>query len=633
MTNCWFIALICHPGRSEAQSRDPAKGTTQFQTEPLPKPTTGFNQGLRRGTLPPMVRISFSDRVRLAARHAEGLGRRATAHVLGSQLAHWRTKLSAARQLVIVPQELRSADPSFWPEVEGGHFGLRSAVVELDGRSPFNVVPPNVAFARELHGFSWLRHLEAAGERGAEAAARGFLAGWLEHNRNGRDTAAQPAVRARRIISWISHAPLLLDGATAAEFDRFALALAHDVRRLNTSWRSGSEGQGRLLALTALAMARTAIDGADRHLPAALERLDAEISRQILPDGGHISRNPAVLVELLLDWLPLKSCLEARRIEPSTGLLQAIHRMLAMLRFLRLGDGAIARFNGMGVGDPAALATLLAYDDGPLPPFAIAPSARYARLSRHDLTLVADVGPPPPLATSTSAHAGCLSIEVCAGGQLLLCNAGAPGFPDAAWRSVARATASHSTVCLGESSSSRLVRHRRIEARLGAVPLQWPALVTAEVADEDGAAVLRASHDGYLERLGLVHHRLVQISADGTALHGLERLETKGGQDRLKRDVPYAVHFHLHPESECRHPAQGEIPPPPTRQPAAAGTSVIIQLRDGQSWLFQASATRVDIEESVFFAESSGPRSSLQIVVRGATGGITEVSWSVTRMR
>ena len=40
--------------------------------------------------------------------------------------------------------------------------------------------------------------------------------------------------------------------------------------------------------------------------------LAAELERQILPDGGHSSRNPSILVELLLDLLPLRQCFAAR---------------------------------------------------------------------------------------------------------------------------------------------------------------------------------------------------------------------------------------------------------------------------------------------------------------------------------
>ncbi len=93
--------------------------------------------------------------------------------------------------------------------------------------------------------------------------------------------------------------------------------------------------------------------------------LAAELERQVLPDGGHLSRNPSVLVELLLDLLPLRQCFAARRqpSRPRPALLAAIARMTAMLRHLRLGDGMLARFNGMGATERDVLATVLAYDE------------------------------------------------------------------------------------------------------------------------------------------------------------------------------------------------------------------------------------------------------------------------------
>ena len=50
--------------------------------------------------------------------------------------------------------------------------------------------------------------------------------------------------------------------------------------------------------------------------PAAVGRMQ----RQILPDGGHISRNPGALVDLLSDLLPLAD-LSARNIAPPPALL------------------------------------------------------------------------------------------------------------------------------------------------------------------------------------------------------------------------------------------------------------------------------------------------------------------------
>ena len=86
--------------------------------------------------------------------------------------------------------------------------------------------------------------------------------------------------------------------------------------------------------------------------PAICARLCAalidELRTQILPDGGHVSRNPGALIELLADLLPLRQLFTARNLQPPQAINNAIDRMMPMLRFFRHGDGNFAQFNGMG---------------------------------------------------------------------------------------------------------------------------------------------------------------------------------------------------------------------------------------------------------------------------------------------
>ena len=50
--------------------------------------------------------------------------------------------------------------------------------------------------------------------------------------------------------------------------------------------------------------------------------LAEELARQILPDGGHVSRNPQMLIDLLLDLLPLRQAYAARGIAGATATAQ-----------------------------------------------------------------------------------------------------------------------------------------------------------------------------------------------------------------------------------------------------------------------------------------------------------------------
>ena len=123
------------------------------------------------------------------------------------------------------------------------------------------------------------------------------------------------------------------------------------------------DGVPRLVTLMALIYAGLCIADQQSVVDRYTRHFCKELDRQILPDGGHISRNPEALVELLLDLLPLRQCFVARDRTPPKELTDAIDRIMPMLRFFRIGDGTLARFNGCGPTPTDALATVLAYDD------------------------------------------------------------------------------------------------------------------------------------------------------------------------------------------------------------------------------------------------------------------------------
>ena len=76
---------------------------------------------------------------------------------------------------MLAPQELRTADPSFATEFYNGHFGLAGRLAEVGAQSPFEITPPSEAWAKELHGFSWLRHLRAAGSELSREQAKALV--------------------------------------------------------------------------------------------------------------------------------------------------------------------------------------------------------------------------------------------------------------------------------------------------------------------------------------------------------------------------------------------------------------------------------------------------------------------------
>ena len=545
--------------------------------------------------------------------HAAGVAlRHAILRLEAGPFARWRWPGPMPDRLVIAPQDIRTADPTLASDIYAGVFAFDSKVMETGGRSPFELPLPSATFARDLHGFGWLRHLRAADSALTRQNARALVADWISQEPRAPREAYDVEVLARRILAWITQSPLILETADRAFYRRFLKSLVRQVRRLRLLQVHAADGYPRLFAAMAIAEAALSMDGQQRLIRQATLRLDQELERQILADGGHISRDPGVILELLTDLLPLRQAYTARGIAPSAKLLSAVDRMMPMLRFFRHVDGAFGHFNGMGSTPADQLATVLAYDDSLGRPVRNATFSGYQRIEATGTTILMDTGPAPPIGVSQRAHAGCLSFEMSSGQQRFIVNCGSSS--EDRWQAVARSTAAHSTLVLEDRSSARFVTSALIRNRLGPVMFDGPRDVPVTREDRADGSQVVARHGGYERRFGLQHERRMMLAADGGTIVGVDRLiaveARTGEQDR------FTIRFHLHPAIRANRTAGGDV---------------LLVAPDGEAWTFSCPMSPPEIEEGIYLSDIYGRRRSSQLVISGRARIMPEVNWTMVR--
>jgi uncharacterized heparinase superfamily protein len=540
------------------------------------------------------------------------------ARVSGSSLALSRVWPGRADRLIIAPHDLRTADATRAAEIYAGRFVFAGKIVTCHGRSIFDLEPPSEDWEVALLGFGWLRHLRAADTSLTRANARALVDDWISNPNSRRPIARRADVLARRVISLLSQAPLVLGDTDGKFYRRYLRGLTREIRYLRFALLDIPDGVPRLQVLIALCYASLCLANQARHVRGASKRLSDELQRQILPDGGHISRNPGALIELLIDLLPLRQTFAARNIAPPPALLNAIDRMMPMLRFFRHGDGSIALFNGMSGTPSDLLATLLAYDDTHGTPMASMPHAGFQRLDAGSTTVIVDTGPPPPANVSHDAHAGCLSFELSSGSSRIVINCGMPSTGRDNWRAFARGTSAHSTLTCHDTSSCQFVELSAMKKFLQGAPIV-SGPVNAESFREavTNGVLLTTSHDGYVARFGVVHRRVLMISPDGARLDGEDTISPAPGARVRAGETDYALRFHLHPSVKA------------SRLSDARGVMLVLPNRD--VWTFEALDDKVDLEDSVFLAGNDGPRRTAQIVVRQDSQHVSSVRWSFVR--
>ncbi len=564
-----------------------------------------------------MSRVSVANNAKLSWLLLRGGLRRVAGRLNGHPLLRWPLPPLKADRLLIAPPDLRTADATRATEIYSGRFAFAGKVVVCDGRSIFEMEPPSEEWARELLGFSWLRHMRAAESVITRANARALVDEWISLQGSWHPLAWRPDVLSRRIISWLSQATLVLQDADARFYRRFLRSLVRQVRYLRYTARDARRGVARLRAEITLSYAALCIAGQARHIKSASAHLSKELERQILPDGGHASRDPGAIIEALLELLPLRQVFAARNLVPPQALLNATDRMMPMLRFFRHSEGTFAHFNGMGPTPVDLLMTLLAYDETHGAPLSSAPYSAYQRLEGGGSVLIMDTGRTPPLDMSLEAHAGCLSFEFSSPkASLIVVNCGLPPTGRDDWRQLARSTAAHSTVTFNETSSARFVETAAFRRVLGGSPMfRGSTHVAVTRDDRPDAIVVRAAHDGYADRYGVLHERTVVLTADGTRLEGEDLfLAADGGPQVRGGHDQFAVRFHLHPSIKATRLTDGH--------------GVMLMAANKEVWTFSAGEARVDLEDSVYLAGTEGPRRTVQMVIHGRARANPRVLWS-----
>jgi uncharacterized heparinase superfamily protein len=563
-----------------------------------------------------MARGSVANHLKLSWLLLRGGLRQAAGRLNGHPLLRWPLPQLKADRLLIAPQDLRTADATLATEIYSGRFAFAGKVVICDGRSIFEMEPPSDEWATALLGFGWLRHLRAAESGITRANARALVDEWITLQGSWHPMAWRPDVLSRRIISWLSQAPLVLQDADGRFYRRFLRSLVRQVRYLRHTAGDARRGVARMQAEMALTYAALCIAGQARHIKSATDRLRHEIGQQILPDGGHASRDPGAIIEVLLELLPLGQAFSSRNIAPPQALLNAIDRMMPMLRFFRHSEGTFAHFNGMGATPAELLLTLLAYDEIHGAPLSNAPHSAYQRLEAGGGVLIMDTGRAPPIEMSLEAHAGFLSFEFSTPkGALMVVNCGMPQTAREDWRPFARGTPAHSTVTFNDTSSARFVETPAFRRVLGGSPmLGGPSNVAVTREDRADGIVLRAAHDGYADRYGVLHERTILLAADGARFEGEDMFLAADGSAKLRTaDDRFAVRFHLHPSVKATRLTDGH--------------GVMLMTANKEVWTFTAPEARVELEDSVYLA-GTGPRRTSQLVIRGHAGTTPRVLWT-----
>ena len=518
-------------------------------------------------------------------------------------------------------------------------FGGQKLDVGVNG-DPWSNPAPSERFAFRLHSFEWLSDLQAIVQdskinrtqpnvvANAKARARHLFDRWIAIYGDWNPYSWDEDILANRLFALLSTWHDLLHGNVNNEqSEMHRRNLLRQVKRLRKTYKRTPEGIPKLKGAAVLVMSSAGLTGkSSAYLDKSLDLIEDEIEKQILADGGHVSRSPQKCIEALEILTTVESLLVARELEGSKELRRAIDRLSPMIRFFSLDGEGMFNFNGSGEYDAKRLERLYKNLPSSAKKIGYAPHTGYQRLERNGTVVMVDTGASPERPFDLDAHLAPLSFELSSETGRLIVNCGWNEDQPSQWREPMRATAAHSTLVLGNRNAGSLLSNGLAEQVIGPA-IQRPAGPTRSTRKEqDVGTWLEASHEGYLDQYGLIHRRRLYLDVTGTDFRGEDSLFVPLGEAPLTSDeIPFAIRFHLAPKIRVTL-AQDQ------------NSALLIQ-PGGQGYRFRTDGGPLKLEKSVYLARGNKPIRSEQLVIHGNAYGdgdgqarTNRVRWTLKKM-
>jgi len=537
-----------------------------------------------------------------ALRH---LRQKASHAAFNTAFYNWTLGNDTAHDLIVKPR-----DP--WPGDTARGRGLCGGAFTLEGqqkpicRRLWETENLSTAWINHLHGFEWLRDLRSVGGDNGRIQARDLVADWMNRFNGWDEQVWRADITGLRVSNWV----MLYDffGASADEEfqDRFFNSLMRQSRHLARALPGTLHGLPLLQGIRGLIMAGLSIPGYESWLIQGLDLLETETEKQILSDGGHVSRSPAVLLEVLRVYVDVRMALRMGEYPVPEQIEHTIDRMAQAMRFFRQADKKLTTFHGTQELDSAYADAILLQANARGKILRNLPHSDYERVTLGRSVLTMDVGTPPAWPYDDVAHASPLAFEFIYGKERIFVSCGTHPMDDD-WRDVLRGTAAHNTIMLDDRNSCEI----KADGHMGRRPR------TVSSTREEGlyATLIDAVHDGYVPVNGVTHRRRMYLGNQGHDLRGEENLTCTVG---LSKPITVTSRFHLHPKVQVSLIREGE--------------EALLRLPGGSGWRFYLTGGTLSLENSIYFGEGCDMRKTKQLVVTAPMEADTlQLKWALQR--
>lgn len=489
-----------------------------------------------------------------------------------------------------VDEDLKASIPQTWPgnpdEAKvflGENLNLQSNFwTTIDNKNP------NINIYNQ---FSFLSDLHAVGTDLAREKAQSLIISWISENSKWNQVSWRSDILGERISNWITFKDYILTDLDLESKNIFFNSLYQQIKHLKIVVHTFVPNDQIFSALKGLLYYSLICRTPEHTHKNVLTFIHKSIKKQLLPDGGHISRNPSIIYSLLKLFIEIKELLINKNIEVPKYLQDSIDKMVPIIRCLQLGDGRLALFNGSTEENNEIINLVLLKCNMKTKALNNAMYTGYQRLSTKRTIIIVETGKVPPFPFDKYAHSAPLSFELSINKQRIIVNCGSFKDNTSGWDNLLRSTAAHSSLSINNSDAIELNSHGQF--------FNKDLNVAFSRQESNGNVWFESEHDGFKKRFNIIHKRQIYLSSTGDDIRGSDEILGSGPGN-------FTIRFHFHPSIQATL-VQNQ-------------SEILMRLQNGTGLRFRVNGGQLLLEDSIYLGNGLKARRSYQAVISGNIG-------------
>ncbi len=476
-------------------------------------------------------------------------------------------------------------------------------IEELDKENIWENKSLNKGNLIKLNNFYWLFSIDL---KSSANITQSIIDKWISENKNYNSLTWQIDVLSKRIISWMANSKLTYDDSNDEYKKIFSSSVNKQVNHLINEISKSISVDDKLLGCTAILITGLSYEN-EKFLNYSLELLKKIVINSFDDEYFPKTRSIRQLNFYLKYFVLVRELLKESFNEIPEYLNEIIFYLgKSYSIFSNLSQSLL--FNGNHQNDLKEFnkyLTLFKYK------FENSNNevGGYVILKNKNSTLAMDVGNSPSKGFSNNYQSGALSFEFFYKEKKLISNSGYFQDYKSKLNLISKSSAAHSTLVIDNHSSCSFKNNSTIKTLESGLKTN-----NKNIIKEKNYWLIKASHNGFFKKFGVIHERCLEYFTDKYKLVGVDTLISKKKLESKKFDV----RFHMVPGIKLTKTLDNK--------------TILIEI-ENSGWKFSSNCEINNIESGIYFGIKNQSRDNQNICISGEIEDINqEIRWEFEKI-